>query len=100
MPLSDRLATRHEASVPVSQVFGVSAMPHGDFRTVVITAGNFGRAADTIAAIRGAVLGGMYGCRTIPARWAEKTRYPSVTCLSMARGIDLLEIAGKLCELA
>lgn len=74
MPLSDRLATRHEASVPVSQVFGVPAMPHENFRTVVITAGNFGRAADTIAAICGAVLGGMYGCRTIPARWAEKAR--------------------------
>lgn len=79
MPLSDRLATRHEASVPVSQVFGVPAMPHGDFRTGVFSAGNFGRDADTIAAIRGAVLGGMYGCRTIPARWAEKARYPSVT---------------------
>lgn len=99
MPLSDRLATRHEASVPVSQVFGVSAMPHGDFRTGVITAGNFGRDADTIAAIRGAVLGGMYGYRTIPARWAEKTRYPSVT-FPWPGGIDLLEIAGKLCELA
>lgn len=74
MPLSDRLATRHEASVPVSQVFGVSAMPHGDFRTGVFSAGNFGRDADTIAAIRGAVLGGMYGYRTIPARWAEKAR--------------------------
>ena len=60
--------------MPVSQVFGVPAMPHGDFRTVVITAGNFGRATDTIAAICGAVLGGMYGCRTIPARWAEKAR--------------------------
>ena len=42
--------------------------------TVYPTAGNFGRAADTIAAICGAVLGGMYGCRTIPARWAEKAR--------------------------
>ena len=102
MPLHDRLATRYKASVPeaVSQAFGVLALSHGDFRTGVITAGNFGRDADTIAAICGAVLGGMYGYKAIPARWAEKTRYPSGTCLPMARGIDLLEIAGKLCALA
>ena len=102
MPLHDRLATRYKASVPeaVSQAFGVLALSHEDFRTGVITAGNFGRDADTIAAICGAVLGGMYGYKAIPARWAEKTRYPSGTCLPMARGIDLLEIAGKLCELA
>lgn len=102
MPLHDRLATRYKASVPeaVSQAFGVLALSHEDFRTGVITAGNFGRDADTIAAICGAVLGGMYGYKAIPARWAEKTRYPSGTCLPMARGIDLLEIAGKLCALA
>ena len=102
MPLHDRLATRYKASVPeaVSQAFGVLALSHEDFRTGVITAGNFGRDADTIAAICGAVLGGMYGYKAIPARWAEKARYPSGTCLPMARGIDLLEIAGKLCALA
>ena len=102
MPLHDRLATRYKASVPeaVSQAFGVLALSHEDFRTGVITAGNFGRDADTIAAICGAVLGGMYGYKAIPARWAEKTRYPSGTCLPMAGGIDLLEIAGKLCALA
>ena len=102
MPLHDRLATRYKASVPeaVSQAFGVLALSHEDFRTGVITAGNFGRDADTIAAICGAVLGGMYGYKAIPARWTEKTRYPSGTCLPMARGIDLLEIAGKLCALA
>lgn len=102
MPLHDRLATRYKASVPeaVSQAFGVLALSHENFRTGVITAGNFGRDADTIAAICGAVLGGMYGYKAIPARWAEKTRYPSGTCLPMARGIDLLEIAGKLCALA
>lgn len=102
MPLHDRLATRYKASVPeaVSQAFGVLALSHEDFRTGVITAGNFGRDADTIAAICGAVLGGMYGYKAIPARWTKKTRYPSGTCLPMARGIDLLEIAGKLCALA
>lgn len=102
MPLHDRLATRYKASVPeaVSQAFGVLALSHEDFRTGVITAGNFGRDADTIAAICGAVLGGMYGYKAIPARWTEKTRYPSGTCLPMAKGIDLLEIAGKLCALA
>ena len=46
------------------------------------------------------ILGAMYGHSAIPARWAEKTRYPSGTCLDMAKGIDLVDIAGKLADLA
>ena len=46
------------------------------------------------------IMGAMYGHSAIPARWAEKTRYPSGTCLDMAKGIDLMDIAGKLADLA
>ena len=42
----------------------------------------------------------MHANSAIPARWAEKTRYPSGICLDMAKGIDLMDIAGKLADLA
>lgn len=102
MPLHDKLITRYKAAVPeaVSQAFGVLALLHDDFRRSITLAGNFGRDADTIGAICGSVLGAMYGHSAIPARWAEKTRYPSGTCLDMAKGIDLMEIAGNLADLA
>ena len=101
MPLHDRLATRYKAAVPeaVSQAFGVLALCHADFRSGVTLAGNFGRDADTIGAICGAILGARDGLSGIPARWAEKTRYPSGTCLPMARGIDLFQVADRLAAL-
>lgn len=101
MPLHDRLATRYKAAVPeaVSQAFGVLALCHTDFRAGVTLAGNFGRDADTIGAICGAILGAREGLAGIPPRWAEKTRYPSGTCLPMARGIDLFQVADKLAAL-
>ncbi len=102
MPLHDQLLTRYKAAVPeaVSQAFGVLALSHEDFRMGITLAGNFGRDADTIGAICGAILGAMHGHKAIPPRWAEKTRYPSGTCLDMAKGIDLLDIAEKLASLA
>ena len=101
MPLHDRLATRYKAAVPeaVSQAFAVLRLAHGDFRTGVTLAGNFGRDADTIGAICGAILGARYGLSGIPERWAEKTRYPSGTCLPVAKGVDLFEIADRLAAL-
>lgn len=101
MPLHDRLLTRYKAAVPeaVSQAFGVLALSHQDFRAGVTLAGNFGRDADTIGAICGAILGARYGLAGIPARWADKTRYPSGTCLPMAKGIDLFHVADQLAAL-
>lgn len=102
MPLHDRLATRYKAAVPeaVSQAFGVLKLVNGDFRTGVTAAGNFGRDADTIGAICGAVLGAKFGLSGIPERWVNRTRRPSGTCLPMTKGIDLVEIADKLAVLA
>ena len=62
-------------------------------------AANFGRDADTIGAVCGAILGAKYGVSAIPADWVEKTRYPSGTCLQFTKGIDLIEIGERLAEL-
>lgn len=100
-PLHDALWTSYKAVVPeaVSQAFGILKLSHKDFCSGVITAGNFGRDADTIGAICGSILGAMYGFAQIPAAWVEKTRYPTGTCLTMTKGLDVLQIADDFVNL-
>lgn len=100
MPLHDELWTSYKAAVSeaVAQAFGVLRMKHANFRQGVIWAGNFGRDADTIGAICGAVLGAKHGLSGIPEKWVEKTRYPTGTCLSFTKGLDLLQVADQLSD--
>lgn len=101
MPLHDQLFSTHRSTVAeaLPEVFGCLKLVHGSFKSGMILAANFGRDADTIGAVAGAILGAKYGASGIPAHWLEKTRYPSGTCLAFAKGIDLYEYAGKLAEL-
>jgi ADP-ribosylglycohydrolase len=101
MPLHDELWTSYKASVPeaVAAAFGVLKLVNKDFRTGVVAAGNFGRDADTIGAIVGAILGAKYGFSQMPERWVEKTRYPTGTCLAFTNGLDIKEVAQKLSDL-
>ncbi len=101
MPLHDELWCSYKATVSeaVCEAFGVLKLAHSDFRSGVVAAGNFGRDADTIGAIVGSILGAKYGASAIPPHWVEKPRYPSGTCLLFAKGIDMLDIADRLCGL-
>ena len=65
----------------------------------VIVASNFGRDADTIGAIAGAILGAKYGAHNIPENWIEKTRFPSGTCLQFTKGIDIKDYAEKITDI-
>ena len=101
MPLHDALlasswSTTAEA---VPAAYACLKMCHDSFSKGVILAGNFGRDADTIGAIAGAILGAKYGLESIPPHWVEKTRYPSGTCLQFTKGVDLLEVGRKLASL-
>lgn len=102
MPLHDELWTSYKAVVSeaVPEAFGVLKLANSDFRTGVTWAGNFGRDADTIGAICGAVLGAKYGYSTIPPVWAEKPRYPTGTCLLFTKGVDIRAVADKLTDIA
>jgi ADP-ribosylglycohydrolase len=101
VPLHTELWTTYKAAVPeaVSQALALFRLSEGDFRRGVIYSGNFGRDADTIGAIVGSLLGAMVGAEGIPARWIEKTRYPTGTCLEFTKGKDLYQIAQDLAAL-
>ncbi len=98
MPLHDQMWASYRATVPeaVSEAFGVLNVVNDTFKKGVIAAGNFGRDADTIGAIAGAILGAKYGASGIPEAWIEKTRFPTGTCLGFTKGIDIREMAAKL----
>ncbi|MGH7596414.1 MAG: ADP-ribosylglycohydrolase family protein [bacterium] len=101
MPLHNALWTEYKAAVPeaVAEAFAVFKLTAGDFRRGIIYGGNFGRDADTIAAIVGALSGAKHGASAIPVPWIEKVRYAAGTCLPFTKGQDLFQIAGQLAEL-
>lgn len=101
MPLHNELFSTHRSTVAeaIPEVFGCLKLEHSTFKRGLLLAGNFGRDADTIGAVAGAVLGAKYGAKNIPDSWLKKTRYPSGTCLKFTKGIDIFEYAGKLAEL-
>ena len=101
MPLHDQLFSTHRSTVAeaLPEVFGCLKLEHSSFKSGLILASNFGRDADTIGAVAGAVLGARYGAGSIPEHWLTKTRYPSGTCLAFTKGIDIFDYAEKLAEL-
>lgn len=101
MPLHDELITCSWATTAeaITQSFACLKLSNKSFKEGVIVAGNFGRDADTIGAVAGAILGAKYGAKAIPATWAEKTRFPTGTCLTFTAGLDIKEIGEKLAAL-
>ena len=81
------------------ETFGCLKLKNDSFKSGLLLAANFGRDADTIGAVAGAVLGARYGLSNIPAHWVAKTRYPSGTCLRFTKGIDVLDYADKIAAL-
>ena len=101
MPLHNQLFSTHRSTVAeaLPEVFGCLRLESSSFKSGLLLAANFGRDADTIGAVAGAVLGAKYGAHSIPKHWLDKTRYPSGTCLKFAKGIDIFEYAQKIAEL-
>ncbi len=101
MQLHDDLRTSSWATTAeaIPSAFACLKAVHGDFRSGVVVAGNFGRDADTIGAVAGTILGAKYGAAQMPEAWIDKTRFPTGTCLDFARGIDIRDYAEKLSEI-
>jgi len=100
-PLHDLLWTEYKAVAPeaVTEAFAVFRLVEGDFRRGIIYAGNWGRDADTIAAIVGALCGAMHGTGAIPAAWMAKVRIAAGACLPFTKGVDIFDVADKLAGL-
>ena len=81
------------------QAYAIFKLTGGDFRKGMFWAGNFGRDADTISAVVGALSGALHGEAVIPEAWVEKVRKPAGVCLRFAAEIDIRDLALELVEL-
>lgn len=101
MRLHDELRTTTWSTTAeaIPSAFACLKAVNSDFRTGVAAAGNFGRDADTIGAVAGAILGARYGAKAMPEAWIDKTRFPTGTCLTFTKGLDIRDYAGKLAEI-
>jgi len=100
-PLHDALWSEYKAVTPeaVVSAFAMLKLTDGNFKRGIIYSGNFGRDADTISAIVGAISGAMNGMDSIPPSWVEKVRITTGVCLPFTKGMDLFDIAFQLSEL-
>jgi ADP-ribosylglycohydrolase len=81
------------------QAYSIFLLTGGDFRKGMYWACNFGRDADTIAALVGAMSGAIHGCEAIPQDWMNKVRRPAGVCLKFAAQCDIVEVAQQLVEM-
>jgi ADP-ribosylglycohydrolase len=100
-PLHDALWTEYKSVSPEAVVssFAILKLTDGDFKRGIIYSGNFGRDADTISAIVGAISGAMNGMKSIPSAWIDKVRFTTGVCLPFTKGMDLFDVASQLTEL-
>jgi ADP-ribosylglycohydrolase len=90
----------HSASPEaVPQVYAIFRLTDGDFRRGLFWGCNFGRDADTIGAILGALSGARHGMEVIPPSWVNAARRPKGVCLKFAAQEDILDLATQLGDL-
>lgn len=87
------------AAEAVPQAYAIFRLTNGDFRQGMIWAGNFGRDADTISAIVGALSGAMHGASVIPPAWAALVDTPAGVCLKFAAQESMRRLAEQLVAL-
>ncbi len=101
MALHDDFRTRYKAAVEeaIPQAFALFLLSGGDFRRGIILAANFGRDADTIGAVLGALRGAQLGASALPEAWIERTGYPTGTCLQFTKELTIRGVAEDLAAL-
>lgn len=83
----------------IPQIYAVFRLTDGDFRQGMFWGGNFGRDADTIGAVLGALTGARQGSGVIPEEWVAKVRQPAGVCLKFAAQKDVVTMAEQLADL-
>ncbi|MCP4167725.1 MAG: ADP-ribosylglycohydrolase family protein [Chloroflexi bacterium] len=90
----------HSASPEaIPQIYALFRLTGGDFRQGMFWGCNFGRDADTIGAIIGALAGAKGGVTVIPESWISKVRRPAGVCLRFTAREDVLDLAEQLADL-
>jgi ADP-ribosylglycohydrolase len=100
-PLHSQLWTpsHSTAAEAIPQALALVRLADNDFRRGLFWAANFGRDADTIGAVVGALAGARHGVQVIPEHWIETVRRPSGVCLKFAAQEDIPTLARQLAEL-
>lgn len=94
-------APRHSVSPEaIPQIYALYRMSKGNFKRGFLLSANFGRDADTVAALVLALCAAGEGLSCIPAEWVEQVRHPSGVCLSFAKDEDMYDLGIKLAEYA
>jgi ADP-ribosylglycohydrolase len=83
----------------IPQLYAVYRLVAGDLRQAMFWGGNFGRDADTICAVLGALCGASGGQRIIPQTWSDLVRRPSGVCLKFTANHDIVDLAIQLADL-
>lgn len=93
--------TREHSAVEeaIPQIYAISRMTDCDFRKGLFWAVNFGRDADTVSAVVGAIAGAVHGLSVIPERWIDAVRKPAGTCLEFAADEDVVTLGEELAVL-
>lgn len=90
----------HSASPEaIPQIYALFRLTNGDFRRGMFWACNFGRDADTLGAVVGALAGALHGINVIPPEWVEAVRRPAGVCLKFAAQEDIVNLAKQLADL-
>jgi len=90
----------HSASPEaIPQIYAVVRLTDADFTRGMFWGGNFGRDADTIGAVIGALSGARHGVSAIPERWIEMVRQPAGVSLKFAADEDIPTLARQLAQL-
>ena len=91
--------THSACAEAVPQIYAIYRLTGGDFMRGMFWAANFGRDADTISAVVGALCGARDGIDVIPPDWVARVRKPSGVCLHFTAGEDVLAVAEQLFDL-
>jgi ADP-ribosylglycohydrolase len=90
----------HSASPEaIPQIYALFRLTQGDFKRGMFWACNFGRDADTLGAVLGAMSGALHGVQVIPADWIGAVRRPQGVCLKFAANEDIVDLAKQLADL-
>ncbi|MFC6086068.1 ADP-ribosylglycohydrolase family protein [Sphaerisporangium aureirubrum] len=84
----------------VALAFAAYLLGEGDVEESVVIGANFGRDADTVAAIAGALAGAGRGEGGVPERWAKEIGPVAGRCLPGVKGLHVLDVATELAEAA